>query len=78
MAPDITMCLGRGCPIKKACYRYTAKRDQMQSYFVTPPFQGDKCEMYWGVGNKWVYTLLEEATTESKRLVKKAKRKKAK
>jgi hypothetical protein len=75
---DITMCLGRGCPIKKACYRYTEKPDQLQSYFVTAPFQGDRCESYWGQGNKWVYTLLEEATKESKRLVKKAKRNKTK
>jgi hypothetical protein len=73
---DITMCKGRGCPIKKACYRYTSKPDQRQSYFVTPPFQGDKCEMYWGEGNQWVMTLLKEACGESKRLVKKAKIKK--
>lgn len=72
---DITMCKGKGCPIKKDCYRYTAKQDQMQSYFVKEPFEKGGCSFYWGQGNKWVMSLLEEATKESKRLVEGMKKK---
>lgn len=31
--PDIAMCIGKGCPKKNNCYRYTATPDQWgQSY----------------------------------------------
>lgn len=36
--PDITMCTGGACPVKKYCYRYTAKPKQVQS-FMFPPFK---------------------------------------
>lgn len=45
---DITMCSGEGCEIKEKCYRFTAPKDRhMQSYFVTPPHDGDSCQHYW-------------------------------
>lgn len=46
--PDITMCEGGECPQRKTCWRFTAiPSEYMQSYFVTPPFKGGKCEYYW-------------------------------
>lgn len=45
---DITKCHGVGCPIKEKCYRYTAKADEYQSYFVNSPIKDGKCDMYWG------------------------------
>lgn len=36
--PDITMCEGGGCAIKKECYRYTEKPSQYrQAYFTSSP-----------------------------------------
>ncbi len=35
--PDISMCSGANCPKREDCYRFKAKPDRMQSYFVTPP-----------------------------------------
>jgi hypothetical protein len=31
---DITKCRGDGCPIKKQCYRFTAKDSRYQSYYL--------------------------------------------
>jgi len=52
MSPDITMCLGRTCPVKKHCYRYAARPDQWQSYFAEMPFEKvlgkyKKCKYFW-------------------------------
>lgn len=44
---DITMCSGEGCDMKLECYRYTANRDKYQYYFVNPPIENGKCEMFW-------------------------------
>lgn len=49
---DITMCSGKGCPLKEKCYRFTAvESDYRQSYFVTPPVEKDKekaqCAYFW-------------------------------
>jgi hypothetical protein len=45
--PDICMCNGGACPLKETCYRFTAKPSKyLQSYFVTPPFEGNECEHY--------------------------------
>ncbi len=45
--PDITMCRGYGCPLKDGCHRYTAKPDQMQSYFLVPPRVDGECAYRW-------------------------------
>lgn len=47
MCPDITMCNGDNCPVKKKCYRYTAKPSEYQSYFVESPIKDGKCDHYW-------------------------------
>ena len=45
MMLDITKCKGIGCKRKKNCYRYTAKEEMLQSYFVDIP--KEPCEYYW-------------------------------
>lgn len=45
--PDITMCEGTNCPLKENCYRYKAKPDIYQSYFIKPPYEQNKCDHYW-------------------------------
>jgi len=60
--PDITMCRGEGCPIKKHCYRHIAKPDELQSYFVESPFDGQKCEMLWSDESERIYEQLKNIT----------------
>lgn len=45
--PDITKCTGENCSKKQSCYRYTAKADEYQSFFMTPPNQDGQCDHYW-------------------------------
>ena len=52
--PDIAMCMGRDCPKKNTCYRYTAfPSEYRQSYFVGVPYEVDSsdenagCTYYW-------------------------------
>lgn len=50
--PDITMCSGDGCPIRKMCYRFTAIPNNMyQSFFTRAPYNKNtkKCTEYWEV-----------------------------
>lgn len=49
--PDITMCKGTKCPLKKDCYRFLAKPDSWQSFFAKVPFNKKlkECEFYWKV-----------------------------
>ena len=54
------MCNGGGCPLQDSCYRYMAKPSELQTYFLTPPFQDDKCEMYWGEAAQSVYEQLKD------------------
>lgn len=51
--PDISMCKGTGCPVKKECYRFTAKPSDYQSYFVTPPLEEDgTCKRFMEIWKK--------------------------
>jgi hypothetical protein len=55
MSPDITMCSGEGCRLKKDCYRHVAQpKPYRQSYFVEPPCaeKGTKCKHFWEVESK--------------------------
>ena len=47
--PDITMCEGTGCPLRKHCYRFVAKPDDWQTYFVDTPYNKEtkSCAHYW-------------------------------
>jgi hypothetical protein len=58
--PDITMCMGTNCPYKEGCYRFTAKPGDYQSYFMTPPFTKDGCEMYWGDAQSQIWNQLQD------------------
>ena len=63
--PDIARCIGHECPLKEACYRYTAiPSEYMQSYFIEVPYTTDEddpnvpqCDYFWSNGlnpyNKW-------------------------
>ena len=53
--PDISMCEGKNCLIKKACYRHTAKASNHQSfsdYFLNNK-DGNTCEDF--IDNKKHY-----------------------
>lgn len=46
--PDIAMCTGEDCPLKRACYRFTARPNKLrQSYFSKPPLKNGKCKHFW-------------------------------
>lgn len=46
--PDISLCRGGDCAIKGECYRFTAKPNRIQSYFVKPPLEDDgTCLYFW-------------------------------
>lgn len=45
---DITACMGKGCPLKEKCYRYTCAKDKYyQRYFMEEPYKDGQCEEYW-------------------------------
>jgi len=58
--PDITMCSGAGCPLKKDCYRFTANPIDYQSYFMSPPLTDGKCEMYWDDSHSKIWNQLQD------------------
>lgn len=44
---DITKCMGRNCPKKNSCYRYTAEETPWrQAYFATTPYENGKCKEF--------------------------------
>lgn len=43
---DITLCDGGDCPLKNACFRYTAAILGRQDFFGSPPFVGMDCEHF--------------------------------
>ncbi len=50
--PDITMCIGNGCPRRESCYRATATPSEFrQSYFMDP----NPCAEAEGSENSWPY-----------------------
>jgi hypothetical protein len=61
--PDITMCWGQkgaiDCPYKERCFRYTAKADEYQSYFIDLPLKDGKCEHYWGTDGEDIWNKTE-------------------
>lgn len=54
------MCPGTGCPHKETCYRFTAKPDEYQWKFSTPPIKDGKCDMYWGENAENIWNQLKE------------------
>ena len=48
--PDIQMCHGYKCPLKKNCHRFTRIEDEDgQSYLTGSPYDSENltCEQYW-------------------------------
>lgn len=46
--PDISMCQNEACPLKKNCYRYTARPSSfLQTYGYFKPDEEGKCDHYW-------------------------------
>ena len=46
--PDISMCTGKDCSLKKDCYRFNANPSKFrQSYLAKPPIKDDNCDYYW-------------------------------
>lgn len=46
--PDIAMCPGGDCPLRKDCWRFVVTPDRYQSYM--PPaynYEEETCEYYW-------------------------------
>ena len=50
--PDISMCMGRDCPLKETCYRHKAKPSDYQSYFMEAPYKDGDCSHYWEMSSK--------------------------
>jgi len=62
---DITKCNGEGCSIKDSCYRFIVKANEYyQSYFVEPPINNGKCEMYWGENAQFIQDTLKNIRNE--------------
>ena len=61
---DICMCKGTNCPVKENCYRFTAKADEYQSYFVDAPIKDGKCEYYWGENADNIFNELKETVKD--------------
>lgn len=57
--PDITMCLGGDCPLKKDCYRYRVNPCYCQS-IMTPPFKDGSCEMFYNIDKDFSIRSIEE------------------
>ena len=53
MENDIAKCDNEKCPLKDACFRYTSKPDEYQTYFIEMKPKDGKCEYFLAVS----YTL---------------------
>jgi len=47
MSADISMCGGRGCPLRDTCYRHTAKPDPHWQSYIGAPYKDGECTHYW-------------------------------
>jgi len=54
------MCPGTNCPHKESCYRFTAKPNEYQSFFIDSPIKKGKCDYFWGVNAQSVWDQLED------------------
>ena len=51
---DITKCKGTNCDLALTCYRYTAPKGYIQSYFTEVPLnkETNTCDEYWDNTNR--------------------------
>lgn len=63
--PDITMCVGQGCPQKNKCYRYRAEpTPYRQSYFMDTPLKMDGCDYFWPLGIGMILKEIDDAKSD--------------
>ena len=43
---DITMCEGINCPIREKCYRFRAKTNLVQHFFLKTPYEYSHCDKF--------------------------------
>ena len=43
---DITMCEGINCPIKEKCFRFKAKTNLVQHFFIKTPYEYSHCDKF--------------------------------
>lgn len=43
---DITMCEGINCPIREKCFRFRAKTNLVQHYFLKTPYEYSHCDKF--------------------------------
>ena len=43
---DITMCEGIGCPIREKCFRFRAKTNLVQHFFIKTPYEYSHCDKF--------------------------------
>lgn len=60
MPLDVTMCPGKGCPLKEICFRHRAVPVGRQDWLSAPPYRVEtgKCSWFWDIQK-------EMPTTES-------------
>ena len=69
---DICKCPGEKdkivCPYKDQCFRFTAKADEYQSYFMELPLKNGKCDHYWGNDGEdiWNKTETDDNTNDTR------------
>ena len=44
---DISKCSGEGCPLREACYRFTAPTSEYHQSWIAPPYKNGECEIEW-------------------------------
>lgn len=69
---DICKCKGEIgaiiCPYKDKCFRYIAKADEYQTYFLELPLKDGKCDHYWGENEEdiWNKTETDDNTNDTR------------
>jgi len=43
---DITMCEGINCPIREKCFRFRAKTNLVQHFFLKTPYEYSHCDKF--------------------------------
>ena len=63
---DIAKCKGTDCLIREGCYRFTAKVDYHQLYFIDIPFEIEDgkftCQYFWDERAKQLLTEIKDIT----------------
>jgi hypothetical protein len=52
---DITMCEGINCPIREKCFRFRAKTNLVQHFFLKTPYEYSHCEKFISYEDELVF-----------------------